>query len=285
MMPDVQEQIRAIQLYTKRLMQANLFGHSRSKQKGDSLEFDQIREYQIGDDVRAIDWNGSARMNKLLTKQFYDEKQRTIMIALDISASTFYGTSSVLKINFARSIAAILSFAAFLSKDEIGLLLFTNNKEWYIPPRKGRAHVQEILEKIFSFEPSQAQTDFKTTLKNIAALRKKNMMLFLISDFIADDFEDELSSVAFQYDTIAIRILDDAEKSWHINGLVTIKDPETDAEHVLKIDQRLLNQLIDRKNEQAKIFVNNRIDLIDLSMQVPAIDQLIQFFNARQARG
>lgn len=285
MMNDVQEQIRAIQLYTKRLMLANLFGHSRSKQKGDSLEFDQIRDYQIGDDVRAIDWNGSARMNKLLIKQFYDEKQRTIMVALDISASTLYGSSMSLKINYARTIAALLSFAAFLSKDEIGLLLFTDKKEWYIPPRKGRAHVQEVLEKIFSFAPKHTQTDFKAVLKDIAGLRKKNMMLFLISDFIALDFASELSSVALQYDTIGIRILDEAEQSWQANGLITIKDPETAAEHILKIDQTLANELVERTKEQKKLFANHRIDLLDVSMHVPAIDQLVQFFTLRQARG
>ncbi len=283
MIPDVQEQIRQIQLYTKRLMHANIFGHARSKQKGTSLEFDQIREYQSGDDVRAIDWNGSARMNRLLTKQFYDEKQRTIMVALDISASTHYGSSVALKLHTARTVAALLSFAAFLAKDEIGLLLFTNKKEWYIPARKGREHVQEILQKIFSHEPQNGLTDFETVIKDVAALRKKNMMLFLISDFIGLDASCGLSLIA-PYDTVAIRIMDHAERSWQVSGLVTVKDPETGALHILKHHQNLNHQLSARVIEQEKRLRAHRIDVCDVNPRLPAIDQLMHFFNARQAR-
>lgn len=285
MIHDVQEQIRTIQLYTKRLMQANLFGSSRSTQKGNSLEFDQIREYQMGDDVRAIDWNGSARMNKLLTKQFYDEKQRTVMVALDISASTCFGSETVLKNNAARTVGALLAFAAFLSKDEIGLILFTDKQEWYIPPRKGRAHVQEIMEKIFSYEPQNAVTDFKSVLNDMAALRKKNMMLFLISDFIGLDAAPELALVANQYDTVAIRILDQVEQVWQTSGLITIKDPETGLMHVIKTDKHLEQQLAARKTHQEKIFNAHRIDWFDLRLTTPAIDQLVHFFRLRHARG
>lgn len=282
MMNEVQEQIRAIQLYTKRLMQANLFGHSRSMQKGDSLEFDQIRDYQLGDDVRSIDWNSSARNNKLLVKQFYDEKKRTILIALDISASVFYGTDTHLKIANARTVAALLAYAAFLSKDEVGLLLFSETKEWYIPPRATRTHIHEILKQIFSFVPQQKKTNLAAALTTVARLRKKNMMLFIISDFIDDNFEKQLALVGHQHDTIAMRVTDHAEYNFDISALITAQDCETNQEYIIKGGNAISKILQERKNEQKKIFMKNRIDMLDIVLQKPAIDQLIHFFQLRK---
>ncbi len=281
-MNDVQQQIRQIQLYSKRLIHANLFGHSRSSQKGSSLEFDQLRDYQQGDDVRAIDWNSSARMNKLLLKQFYDERQRTILIALDISASAFYGSDTTLKVTIARQIAALLAYAAFLAKDEVGLFLFSDTKEWYIPPRKGRAQVSAVLEKIFSFEPRRAQTNFKTILEQLASLRKKNAMLFVISDFIDENFESSLSNVAYQYDTIAIKIIDAAETALPFSGFITVQDPETAKEYILKASAALETILNARIDAQNKEFARHRIDCLHVTMRQPLIDQLIHFFHARK---
>lgn len=281
MITDVPQQIRAIQLYTKRLMQANLFGHSRSTKKGEGLEFDQIRDYQLGDDVRSIDWNSSARMNKLLVKQFYDDRQRSILIALDISASCFFGSDSHLKITRARQVAALLSYAAFLSKDEVGLFLFTDSKEWYIPPRVGRAHIQEVLEKIFLFEPIQKRTSLSTVLEKITQLRKKNMMLFIISDFIDINFEKQLSSVAMRYDTIAVSVADHLEHAFEISGLITVQDAETGQEYIIKTGRDFSPVLKKRVQDQQHLFMKNRIDVLTINAQKPIIDQLIHFFQLR----
>lgn len=280
MMSEVQEQIRAIQLYTKRLMHANLFGHSRSMQKGDSLEFDQIRDYQLGDDVRSIDWKSSARINKLLVKQFYDEKHRSILLAIDISASCFFGSDTHLKISVIRQIAALLAYAAYLGKDEVGLFLFTDDREWYIPPRT--AHIQEILSAIFSFAPIKKKTNLAVVLDKLAQLRKKNMMLFIISDFIDDNFEKQLSSVAKQYDTIAVRVNDSAENAFTIPALITIQDCETDHEYIIKGGSAITDILQNRKAEQKKLFMKNRIDMLEIDFKEPAIDQLIHFFQLRK---
>lgn len=282
MIHDVQHQIRAIQLYTKRLMQANLFGRSKSMQKGDSLEFDQIRDYQLGDDVRSLDWKSSARINKLLVKQFYEEKHCTILIALDISASTFFGSEHNLKIASARQIAALLSYAAFLSKDEVGLLLFSEDKEWYIPPRMGKDHIYSILQKIFSFEPQKKQTNLAVVLDSITRLRKKNMMLFIISDFIDTEFEKQLALVAQQHDTIAIRIADLVEYKFDVPGLITVQDCETNQEIIIKAGPQLADFLKERMAHQKKICIKNRVDVLDIILQKPAIDQLIHFFQLRK---
>lgn len=281
MTTDVQQEIRAIQLYTKRLMQANLFGQSRSLQKGHSLEFDQIRDYQLGDDIRSIDWNSSARSNKLLVKQFFDERQRSILVALDISASSFYGSDSHLKITIARKIAAILSYAAFLGKDEIGLMLFTDSKEWYIPPRSGKAHVLQILEKIFSFTPVKRRTDIGPVLDTIMQLKKKNMMLFLISDFIDTDFQKQLAIVGRKFDTIAIHTSDQRESDFNASGLITMQDCETDQEYIVKVGPALNGILQQRAQEQKKMFIKSGADLLEINFSIPVFDQLINFFQLR----
>lgn len=282
MMSDVQEQIRTIQLHAKRLMQANLFGQSRSTQKGDSLEFDQIRDYQLGDDVRSVDWKSSARMNKLLVKQFYDERQRSVLIALDISASCFFGSDVALKITVARTVAALLAYAAFLGKDEVGLFLFTDTKEWYIPVRAGRAHMQEVLEKIFSFAPQSKQTNLAVVLEKIAQLRKKNMMLFIISDFIDVHYEKQLSLIAQQYDTIAVRIIDQSESTLKVPGLITMQDSESGQEYIIKAGAEINSVLHDRIAHQKKMLMKNRIDTLDINFQKPPVDQLIHFFQIRK---
>ncbi len=282
MMSEVQEQIRTIQLHAKRLMQANLFGQSRSTQKGDSLEFDQIRDYQLGDDVRSVDWKSSARMNKLLVKQFYDERQRSVLIALDISASCFFGSDVALKITVARTVAALLAYAAFLGKDEVGLFLFTDTKEWYIPVGAGRARIQEVLEKIFSFAPQNKQTNLAVVLEKIAQLRKKNMMLFIISDFIDTHYEKELSLVAQQYDTIAVRIMDQSESALKMPGLITMQDSESGQEYIIKAGSEINFALQERAAHQKKMLMKNRIDTLDINFQKPPVDQLIHFFQIRK---
>lgn len=289
MMKQVGTKIAQVELHTKRLMRANLFGHARSKVKGGSLEFDQLRDYQMGDDVRALDWNSSARMNKLLVKQFHDERHRTIIVALDVSESLFYG-SEHLKYDVLAQISAIIGYAAFLGKDEVGLLLFSDHVETYIPTRKGRAHVQIILEKIFATQPvatqqRSAQTRVSVALDYIAQLRKKNAMVFLVSDFIDDTFEKSLSALAPVCDIIAVRLLDAFEHNFPVAGLISVRDIETGSEHIIdtrKSGVRFGNMLQERINEQAKIFARNRVDLLDIKNNAQLVDQLIHFFRLRK---
>ncbi len=281
----VAQKIKNIELYTKRLMHLNLLGHSRSLVKGSGLEFDQLRDYQIGDDVRAIDWNSSARMNKLLIKQFTDERYRTIIIALDISASVFYGSDELLKHDILARIAGIISFAGQLGKDEVGLILFTDTVELYIPPHKGKKHVHAILEKIFSAQQKHARTNINCVLEYIAKLRKKNAMVFLISDFIDEHFEQKLSLVARLCDVIAVRMIDDFEENFPIGGLITVHDSETQQAYI--IDARGKNKAIDyflqeRLAEQKKLFNKYGVDVLDIHSKTLLIEKLIHFFKLRK---
>ena len=163
-----------------------------------------------------------------------------------------------------------------------GLFLFTDTKEWYIPARAGRSHVQEILEKLFAFAPQKKETNLAAVLEKIAQLRKKNMMLFLISDFIDMHFEKQLSAVAHQYDTIAVRITDQAECMFSVPGLITIQDCETQEQYIIKTGAEITSLLQDRLSQQKKMFIANRVDMLDINFQKPAIDQLIHFFQLRK---
>lgn len=279
-MISVSEKIKHIQLFTKRLMRINLLGHSRSLVKGSGLEFDQLRDYQIGDDVRALDWNSSARMNKLLVKQFNDERHRTLIIVLDISASSFFGTNNALKQTVLSQIAAIISYAGFLGKDEVGLVLFSNQVEYYIPPRKGKAHIQIILEKVFSAQKKNCTTSLNSALDHVIKMRKKNAMVFLISDFIDEEFEQKLSLCAQLCDVIAIRVLDKAERIFPASGLITVRDSESGQMQV--INSREINvTLAQRAEHQKKVLNNSRVDVLDIDGAGQPIEQLIHFFRIR----
>ena len=284
----VAHKIKQIEFHTKRLMQVNLLGQARSRVKGSGLEFDQLRDYQMGDDVRAIDWNSSARNNKLLIKQFNDERQRTVIIALDISHSCFYGSDVQLKEDLLAQFAAIISYAAMVNKDEVGLLLFNQKVHLYIPPAKGRAHVQLILEKIFSAEPQSGETNLEVALDYLASLRKKNAMVFLISDFITCTFEPKLAIAARMYDIVAISMLDELEKRFPVSGLIRVHDNETNKTHLLDMRSKKnndLNALLHaRLEDQQKIFNRYRIDLLEVSNNGQPIDQLISFFKTRALR-
>lgn len=276
----VSEHIKHIQLLSKRLMREGIFGHARSLVKGVGLEFEQLRDYCDGDDVRAIDWNSSARMNKLLIKQFNDERHRTMLIVLDISASTFYGTQEMVKQSIASQLAAIISYAAFLGKDEVGLILLSDRVECYIPARRGKAHVQSIIEKIFSVKKSSRSTSLCAALDHIIALRKKNAMVFLISDFIDQGYDRSLALCSRLYEVIAIRILDVAERVFPAAGLITVRDSETGQLHILK-GKDIARFLPERADHQKKSLISSRVDFLDVTPEQPLIDQLIQFFRIR----
>lgn len=274
------QKIKEIQLYTKRLMRINLLGHARSLVKGSGLDFDQLRDYQMGDDVRSLDWNSSARMNKLLVKQFNDERFRTIYIALDVSASTWYGSDAVLKQTILSQIAALISYAGFLGKDEVGLLVFSDTIETYIPARKGKAHIQAILERVFSAKIANAKTSLTVALDHIIKLRKKNAMVFLISDFIDNGFEQKLSTCAQMCDVIAVRMLDNLERDFSIKGLITVKDSESGKLHVLK-GASASSFLKMHAEYQKKILLKHQVEVLDIRPHAPLLEQLIHFFKIR----
>lgn len=273
------QKMRELRWASKRLAQASIFGAHRSKAKGSGLEFEQLHDYQMGDDVRAIDWNSSARMNRLLVKQFIESRQQTIMLAIDISASMFYVSSDSSKYEQSCQIAALICYAAFFHNDEIGLILFDEEVVSYIPPRKGKAALQIILDKIFSLTAGTKKTNVQQVIHKIGQLCKKNTVVFTISDFI----DDKLNGIIIprKIDMYAIRILDMLEQQIPIQARLPIKDIETQAETIINTyDKKLTQFLSTRSYDQNTFFIKHRIKMLDIKRNIPLCDQLINFFNS-----
>lgn len=280
MIASTAQKIKNIELHTKRLLKNNLFGSSRAALKGTGLEFDQIRDYQLGDDVRVIDWNSCARINKLMVKQFHEEQHRTIIIALDISPSQFYGSCNSLKYEKCAEVAAILAYAGYLAKDEVGLILFSDTTHLYIPPRRGKLHNNVILEKIMNTNPKKGITNIQSLFHYCTQLRKKNAFLFLISDFIAENFQEQFVSIARQYEVILIRINDELEKVWKYPALITVQDIENGKEAIINTKKHaaFLQEWSKQLYQNA---AKSNIDLLAIEEQQPIIDQIINFFSHR----
>lgn len=282
---EVLKKIRQVEIHTRRLLRGSLAGDSRSALKGSGFEFDQIREYQMGDDVRFIDWNSSARMNKLLVKQYIEERNRTVLVAVDVSASAFFSSSSVLKFDIFAQIAAVLTIVAAYGKDCVGLLLFSDEIELFIPPNRGAMHTHIILQKLFSYQPKNKKTDINVVLKRLAQLRRRDAVVFLISDFIADSFEIYLPVVSRLYDLIAISCSDKYEQKIPSVGLLPLEDIETGEQ--LIIDTRKSNQssvalfLDKRLKEQRLLFKKYGIDVVEIVHHKPFIGDIIRFFRRR----
>lgn len=279
---DVLKKIKHIEIYTKRLLSGAMVGDSRSAVKGSGLEFDQIREYQFGDDVRFIDWNASSRMNKVLVKQYIEERNRTILLAVDISASNFFSSSAQLKHDFIAEIASVLALVADYGKDNVGLILFSDQVEAFVPVGTGRNHVRLIMEKLFTQTASHKKTDLNAPLEYAAKIKRKDALLVLISDFIAEKFEKNLALVAAMYDVVAIECVDKNEQQLPNVGFLEIQDSETGNRYMVDTRAAALNHyLAQRGIEQARLFKKCGIDSIELVNNKPFAGDLIRFFRRR----
>src|SRR5581483_1966149 len=202
---DIIVKIKQLEIFTRRLLNGTLVGDSRSAIKGTGFEFDQIREYNYGDDIRFIDWKSSARNNKLLIKQYIEERSRTIFLVVDISHSSIFSSSSCNKQERIAEIVSVLALVAQHGKDHVGLLLFSDEIEEYIPPASSLQHVHYVLKKILSVKPKRAQTNISCALKHLLSVAKKEAIVFLVSDFIDESYETYLAQIAKRFDLIAVR--------------------------------------------------------------------------------
>jgi uncharacterized protein (DUF58 family) len=284
------DKIKQIKIFTKRLMRSSLVGDYLSAFKGTGLEFDQIREYQLGDDIRFINWNCSAKMNKLMVKHLIEERDRTIILAIDVSGSSIFSSKQELKKEQMNQVAASLAFIANNNKDRVGALFFTDKIEKWIPPSHGNAHVGKIIDALFDLTPKSKGTDINEAIKFLIGLKKRNSVVFMLSDWINDIsiYSKILKVASCEYDFIGIRFLDDCEKNLPDVGLLDIKDLESDK--IFTIDTRkqkkntLQNLLSVRLIEQKKLFEKYKIDLLDLTIGKPFITPMINFFKQRTRR-
>jgi uncharacterized protein (DUF58 family) len=222
------KKVRKVEIKTKRLSNNIFGGEYHSTFKGRGMTFSEVRGYEFGDDVRSIDWNVTARYNAPFVKVFEEERELTLMLMVDISGSKFFGTDNDLKKNIATEISATLAFSAIQNNDKVGLILFTDNVEMYIPPAKGRTHILRIIRELIEFKPKSKRTDISAALEFFSNVTSKKSIVFLLSDFISKDYQKALSIASKKHDLTGIRIYDKFEEEMPNLGLIPMIDQETD---------------------------------------------------------
>lgn len=281
---EVLQKVRSIEIHTRRLLSGTLIGDYSSSKKGSGLEFDQIRAYQEGDDVRFIDWNSTARQGTLLVREYVEERSRSIILVVDGSASTFFTSSDELKSEYSAQVASVLALVADAGKDHVGLILFSDSVEQVIPPKVGRPHVRRIMETLFSHTPrSIGQTSLEGALQRLIQMNRKDALVFLISDFIVQDgYEKALRMVCKKYDTIAIRCLDQREKDLPSVGLLPVADPETGAHGFLQTANKQLSYVLEERFKQTESTLKRcGADILELEVQKPFVGELVRFSRQR----
>ena len=224
---EILKKVRKIEIKTRRLSE-NLFGGEyQSTFKGRGMTFSEVRKYEFGDDVRSIDWNVTARYNEPFIKIFEEERELTMMLVVDISASEFFGTSTKFKRELITEISATLSFSALQNNDKVGLILFSDQIELFIPPKKGKSHVLRIIRELIEFKPNSKRTSISTALSFLMRVIKKKSIVFILSDFIDSDYENSIQLVSKKHDLTGIRIYDKIESNIPNLGIVPFRDNET----------------------------------------------------------
>ena len=221
------KKVRKIEIKTRRLSE-NLFGGEyQSTFKGRGMTFSEVRKYEFGDDVRSIDWNVTARYNEPFIKIFEEERELTMMLVVDISASEFFGTSTKFKRELITEISATLSFSALQNNDKVGVILFSDQIELFIPPKKGKSHILRIIRELIEFKPNSKRTSISTALSFLMRVIKKKSIVFILSDFIDSDYENSIQLVSKKHDLTGIRIYDKIESNIPNLGIVPFRDNET----------------------------------------------------------
>ncbi len=221
------KKVRKIEIKTRRLSDHIFSGEYHSSFKGRGMTFSEVRQYQYGDDVRSIDWNVTARYNEPYVKVFEEERELTMVLMVDVSGSEFFGTTQQFKKNTITEIAATLAFSAIQNNDKVGLLLFSNQVELYIPPKKGKSHVLRIIRELIEFKPKSTETNISEALKFMSSVQKKKAIVFMLSDFLDDNYVSTLKIVGKKHDVTGIRVFDKHEITIPNLGLVPMLDAET----------------------------------------------------------
>jgi uncharacterized protein (DUF58 family) len=286
---EVLEKVRRVEIQTRRLVTDALAGEYHSIFKGRGMEFAEVREYMMGDDIRTIDWNVTSRTGSLHVKKFTEERELTVLLVLDASGSSDFGTRTRFKRELAAEMGALLAFSAIKNNDRVGALVFTDDVEMYVPPRKGRAHVLRVIRDLLYFEPRGKGTNLARACEYLNRITRKRAVVFLLSDFFDSGFEKPLRVAAKKHDLISIFISDPVESEIPGVGLVELEDAET--------GQRLLVDTSDRKamaafHERARERARRKreelgamgIDVIDVETGIPYDRPLLRFFQMRSRR-
>ena len=291
MSKEILKKVRQIEIRTKNVVNDFFGGDYHSNFKGRGMTFSEVREYVPGDDVRSIDWNVTARTGKPHIKIFEEERELSVLILIDVSSSGVFGSKKDLKIDLGVEIAAMLSFSAIKNNDKVGLALFSDKVEKYIPPKKGKKHVLRLITDIVNhdFENSNKRTSIKTAIDFANKISKRKSVIFLISDFIDDNFWNELKFLNFKHDVVGLQIYDSYERNFPNVGLINIHDSETgentwiDTTSKKNRDkfQKNSNEKLDKFSKKCK---NIGFDILQINTDDDYIKFLMQFFRSRAKR-
>ncbi len=286
---DLLKQVRQIEIKTRGLVNEVFSGEYHSVFKGRGMEFAEVREYQPGDDIRTIDWNVTARFGHPYIKVFEEERELTVMLIVDMSGSLGFSTKDKTKQQVAAELTAILAFSAMKNNDKVGLILFTDKIERFVPPRKGRSHVLRIIREVLYFEPEGKGTDITGALEYFNGGVKKRSIAFLISDFLDSGFEKILKIVAKKHDFIGVFIEDEKETNLPKIGLTKFKDLETGEIRFLDLSNKRVREFFERetakrKTELEQLFKLSGIDFVKIKTGESYIKPLVQFFQKRKAQ-
>lgn len=286
---EILKKIKRIEIQTTRIVNEVFSGEYHSVFKGMGMEFSEVREYQPGDDIRHIDWNVTARYGHPFLKIYREERELTVMLIIDLSASQSFGTGERLKTEAAAEIAALLSLAAIKNNDKVGLLAFTDRIEKYIPPKKGRNHVLRLIREILYFKPQGKNTNISQALEYFLRVSKKKSVVFLISDFFDSDFFKPLGFVADRHDLIALKLTDRLENAFPRVGLLRIRDNETGEERLVDssskiFKKRLQNRILEENIKFEKAIRRLGIDMVLIPAGGNYSVPLIKFFDMRAKR-
>jgi uncharacterized protein (DUF58 family) len=287
---EVIEKVRHIEISTSHLVSDVFAGAYHSVFKGRGMEFDEVREYQMGDDIRTIDWNVTARTGTVHVKKYVEERELTVMIMVDASASTHFGSVKELKNTLAAEIAAVLAFSAIRNNDKVGLIMFTDQIELFIPPRKGKSHVLRVIREVLYFKPKGKGTDINMALEYLTKVIKRKSVAFLISDFFGTDDSKKTMRIANKYhDMIAVTLNDPREANLPECGLVELEDAETGKRTMIDtgsaaVRKRYADNAAKRFEGRNRLFRSVGIDHIDVHTHEPYSKALIGFFSQRQHR-
>ncbi len=283
------KQVRQIEIRTKGLVNQVFSGEYHSVFKGRGMEFSEVREYQFGDDIRNIDWNVTARFGHPFIKIFEEERELTVMLMVDLSGSLIFGTNEKTKQQVAAELSAILAFSALKNNDKVGLILFTDKIEKFVPPRKGRSHVLRIIREVLSFEPEGKSTNLKAALEYLNSTVKKRSIVFLLSDFMDSGYEKILRIIGKKHDLIGVVLNDKRESEIPKMGLIKLTDAETGEERwvdtsSIKVQNRLEEVRKNMIQQRKSLFISSRLDSIEVQTGDDYVKPLVQFFRLRERR-
>jgi uncharacterized protein (DUF58 family) len=281
--------VRQIEIRTRGLVNQLFSGEYHSVFKGRGMEFTEVREYNYGDDVRTIDWNVSARFNRPFVKVFEEERELTVMLLMDMSGSQDFGTMVRKKREIAAELCAVLAFSAIKNNDKVGMIIFTDRVETFIPPKKGRSHILRIIRDILAYQPQSNGTNLKAALEYFTSVTKKRSIVFLVSDFIDDGYQRPMKIAARKHDLIAVRLMDAREADLPDVGLVKLRDAESGTERWIDTSQASVRKAWrenwERRFEtQARDFLVSNVDAITIDARRGYVQPLVEFFRMREKR-